>query len=125
MPAVSRETSAQTDCIERRRYRSPARRAAADEVRAAIVKAALDYVELGNFRPTGVEIAARAGVHSATITHRFGSIMGLYRAVAEEHPAAVAKAAGLFFTVHPIDQPNIVWLLMTGTRPGSSSGTPL
>lgn len=108
---------AQTDCAARRRYRSPARRAASDEVREAIVKAALSFVEQGNFRPCGVEIAARAGVHSATINHRFGSLMGLYRAIAEEHPFDVAKAAGLFFVVHPVDQPGIAWLLMTGIRP--------
>lgn len=114
---VSRETSAQTDCAKGRRYRSPYRKAQASELRAAVMEAALEFVEKGNFRPQGIEIAARAGVHSSTITHQFGSLMGLYRAIAEEHPFAVAKAAGLFFTVHPSDQTSIAWLLMTGIRP--------
>jgi AcrR family transcriptional regulator len=116
MTPVSRETLAQTDCETSRRYLSFYRQSKGERTRAAIIGSALKLIAAGNFRPEAKEIAADAGCDNSAVTRHFGAVELLYRVIAREHTAAVAKAAGLFFTVDHADQAGLVWLIMVGRR---------
>jgi AcrR family transcriptional regulator len=114
MTAVSRETLAQPESGASRKYVSFYRLRQGEHTREAILDAALKLIAAGNFRPDAKEIAAVAGCHKSAVTRHFGAVKLLYRVIAREHTAAVAKAAGLFFTVDHSDQADVVWLIMVG-----------
>jgi AcrR family transcriptional regulator len=114
--AVSRETLAQPESEATGKYVSFYRRSQGARTRAAILDSALRLIAAGDFRPEAKAIAAGAGCDKSAVTRHFGAAELLYRVIAREHTAAVAKAAGLFFTVNHADQVDVVWLIMVGRR---------
>lgn len=85
---VSRETSP-----PRRRYVSAFRAHKGELTRQPLIDAVVSFAEEGTFRPEASDIARIAKVSPATITHHFGTLRGLYCAVARARPEAIAAAA--------------------------------
>lgn len=87
-----------------------------EEARQALIKAALDLMANGNFRPSGKEISLRAKMHPSAACRVFRSIELMMRVIAREHWASVmlllpfdARAAGV--------NPRVaVWAVLVGKR---------
>lgn len=113
---VSRETLADSGAAKRR-YVSGFRRKKRDRTAERIVEAVLRLVEAGDFQPSLCDVAQRASCTPGAIRCLFGTRTALLDQVATQHWARVAKAAGLFFIVHPLAQPYVVRLILTGRKP--------
>jgi AcrR family transcriptional regulator len=109
---VSQETLAQR---RRRRYVSAARTHQGEATRKRLIEAVVAFAQAGNFRPSGLEIARRAGVHSSTITRQFGSLELLNRCVAREHAEAIVVAADIVSADDGMHATrDVAWLILVG-----------
>lgn len=111
---VSRETSPE---IGTRPYRSPARRHGLGTTRAALIEAVVAFAAEGNFRPKGADVAQRAGISQPQINHHFGSILGLYAAVARAMPKEISVAIADALdraTKADVDGEQLAWLVLVG-----------
>lgn len=111
MTAVPREILAQSGSTTRRKYRSPNRAGQAAISRQAILKATLQLIAAGDFRPEAKEIAALAGIHRSAVTRLFGSVDLLYRVIAREHAGAVMAAVR---GPDALEEKDLAWLIMVG-----------
>jgi AcrR family transcriptional regulator len=85
--------------------------------RETILRAALAFIAAGNFRPSVVEIARRAGVSPRLVHHHFASQVDLFCRIAQEHTEAVLAVALGGPTAPDTDTArDLAWAIMVGTR---------
>ena len=112
---VSRDTLAQSGCGDGRKYVSPFRKSQGERTRAALIEAALGFLNEGNFRPEAQQIAAKACRHKSVVMQHFGSIELLYRIIAREYWREVLQAARFDSDLYSEERKrDLAWLIMVG-----------
>lgn len=114
MTTVSRETLPQSNCGRVLHPERDGRVRRREETEQALIKAALDLMAQGNFRPSGKEISLRAGLHSSAVCRVFRSVELLMRVIARKHWQELAWLLPFEIAPPASNGRDAVWAVLVG-----------
>ena len=85
-----------------------------EETELALIKAALQLMEKGNFRPSGKEISLRAGLHPSAVCRVFRSVELMMRVIARKYWQYLAGLLPFEHAPPATNARDDVWAVLVG-----------
>jgi hypothetical protein len=111
---VSRRTLPQSNCGRVLHPERDGRLRKGEEARKTLIKAAIELMAKGNFRPSGKEISLRAGMHPSAACRVFRSVDLMMRVIAREHWQFVSLLLPFEKAGPPANYRDAVWAVLVG-----------